>query len=396
MNSPDFPGQASATHASGAIPPSENPRIAFFHLGDVPIANRTMVGVLQRAFPEAQLVRIDVKDRIKQNKRAVLTNLFFMLKEYWKELLLRQRRPWNCFFTTTYLFKHIKKLAAQIVGENDFAFTFQMQSMFDASVSGTPHFVYTDHTFLVNLTYPHFDRATLPTPKWLALEKSIYANATMTFVRSSHVLRSLIEQYGCPPERTACVYAGSNTTIDDSIPTKRDSARKSILFVGIDWERKGGPELIEAFKRVLVHHPNATLTIVGCQPECDLPNCQVVGLVPVAEVARYYRNASIFCLPTKVEPFGIVFVEALHYGLPIVATRIGALPDLVSEGNGRLVPPGEVDALATALIELLSDPEALALLGEESRRLALERYNWESVGRRMRQEISHWVDVDTP
>jgi len=396
MNSPDFPGQASATHASEAAPLSQKPRIAFFHLGDVPIANMTMVGVLQRAFPEAQLVRIDVKDRIKQNKRVILINLLFMLKEYWKKLLLRQRRLWNCFFTTPYLFKHIKKLAAQIADENDLAFTFQMQSLFDASVPGTPHFVYTDHTFLVNLTYPHFDRSTLPTPKWLALEKSVYANATMTFVRSSHVLRSLIEQYGCPPERAACVYAGSNTTVDDSIPTRHDLGRKNILFVGIDWERKGGPELIQAFKRVLAHHPSATLTIVGCQPECDLPNCEVVGLVPVDEVGRYYRDASIFCLPTKVEPFGIVFVEALHYGLPIVATQIGALPDLVSERNGRLVPPGEVDALATALIELLSDPEALALFGEESRRLALERYNWESVGRRMRQEISHCFDFASP
>jgi len=133
-----------------------------------------------------------------------------------------------------------------------------------------------------------------------------------------------------------------------------DSARfraKNILFVGIDWKRKGGPVLLEAFRRVRHAHPEATLTIVGRSPEVTQPGVEVVGRLPLIEVARYYRSASIFCLPTLNEPFGLVLLEAFSYGLPIVATRIGAIPEIVEDGeSGYLVGPQNTDELADRLI----------------------------------------------
>lgn len=139
---------------------------------------------------------------------------------------------------------------------------------------------------------------------------------------------------------------------------------------------------------MLTVHPDAHLTIVGCSPQVNTPNCEVIGRVPLNEISYYYRRASIFCLPTKLEPFGIVFIEALSYQLPVVGTCIGAIPDFISQGeNGYMVQPGQVSELAQALINLLDDPEKCRRFGERGRVIAQDKYTWHKVGSRMKEGI---------
>lgn len=280
------------------------------------------------------------------------------------------------------------------LAKDKYAFSFQMQSLFDASTEGLPHFVYTDHTHLANLYYPNFDPKSLYSKSWIELEKTIYHNATINFTRSSNITRSIIEQYSCKPEKVVCVYAGSNAKVNHAAIGNRNYEGKNILFVGMAWERKGGPELVEAFKTVLKVHPDAKLTIVGCSPQLDVPNCNVVGQVPLEEVNKYYERASIFCLPTKLEPFGIVFIEALMHKLPVVATDIAAIPDFILDGeNGYLVRPNDVEQLARALIDLVGNPRKCQAFGEKGCQIALERYTWEKVGAKIRENIASVVDL---
>jgi glycosyltransferase involved in cell wall biosynthesis len=83
-----------------------------------------------------------------------------------------------------------------------------------------------------------------------------------------------------------------------------------------------------------------------------------------------------------------VFIEAMSYGLPVLATRVGAIPDFVTPGeNGYLVTPGDVDTLAERLIALLGNPDLLRDFGNHSRQLVKERYNWESVAEKIRHRI---------
>jgi glycosyltransferase involved in cell wall biosynthesis len=279
------------------------------------------------------------------------------------------------------------------VNPDEYFFTVQKQSMFDASIPGLPHFLYTDHTELANLQYPSFDASTID-PHWLELEKTIYQRADINFVRSTHVQRSMIEDYGCPPQKVALVYAGSNVTIDPHRqidPAKYHSKR--ILFVGVDWPRKGGPQLVAAFKRVLQAHPDAHLTIVGCSPQVDVPNCTVVGKLTVDELSPYYDQAAVFCMPTRREPFGVVFIEAFSHKLPIVATRLGALPDFVLPGeSGYLVDPiNNVEQLAEALIDLLGNPAKCQAFGERGYQIALQRYTWENTSRLIREHIEQAI-----
>lgn len=364
-------------------------KIAFIQKGNVPLASAHVAQALQANFPEFAVEIIDIKELLAHQTKLALVNMLHTIKEYGPEILTGKKQAKECFFRTSYLFHQIKRLMADKLADPDYAFSFQMQSLYDASVNRLPHFVYTDHTNLANLLYPVQDHNRLFSPSWRQLERTIYQNASHIFTRSRHVTGSIVAQYGCPPDKVTCVFAGSNIQADAGPLENSGYGNKNILFVGVDWERKGGPELVQAFRQVLQVHPDARLTIVGCTPQVDIPNCEVVGRLLPAEVTAYYRHASVFCLPTKLEPFGIVFIEAFSYKLPIVATRVGAIPDFVIPGeNGYLVEPGDINCLAQRLIQLLDDPEKCRAFGEQGSRLVRENYNWEAVGRRMKEQIT--------
>ena len=229
---------------------------------------------------------------------------------------------------------------------------------------------------------------------WLDRERSIYHNAKINFTFSTNIQRSIINDYGCPAEKVKCIYAGSNVPQTKEPSLNNDNYQnKNIIFVGVYWERKGGPDLLKAFEKVLIVHPDAKLTIVGCSPSVDIPNCNVVGKIKVEELDKYYLNSSIFCLPTKREPFGIVFIEAMMHKLPIVSNRIGALPDFVTDNeNGFLVDAGDLDALAEALIKLLDNPAMCKEFGEKGFSKVENTYTWAKVGERLREHIIPFLD----
>ena len=380
---------------SGALPATRiGPRqkrgkIAFIIAGSFSHTNESVLALLHREFPEFDVDVVDLRrPGVLQVTRSP-PHLWHAARLYGLRVL-RSRPPLRSLAARTpYAFFRIRDFLARELGRSRYVFTFQTQSIFDASQPGTPHFVYTDHTHLANLTYPAFDRRDLLASEWIECERTIYRNATLNLTMSTNISRSIVEQYGCSPGSVTCVYAGTNSRITDEVST--DLARyraRRILFVGVDWHRKGGPLLAAAFRRVLRTHPDARLTIVGCAPELDLPNCTVAGRVPLSEIGRYYREASVFCLPTRIEPFGIAFLEASAHALPVVGTRIGAIPDFVEDGcSGCLVDDGDEEGLAARLIELLGDPGKCKAFGEHGRRRVRERYTWEATGRRIRQAI---------
>jgi glycosyltransferase involved in cell wall biosynthesis len=368
-------------------------KIAFIKKGAFSYTNLSVGQLLARCFPEYEIEPIDVAELLVANRRNRWRNYLSMVLTYTPDLISRRRRIWDCYFHTPFAFNAIKKAVQAKVGRNpsQYAFTFQTQSLWDGSVPGVPHFVYTDHTNLANLLYNGFGDSKV-FPSWTRLEQRIYDNATAMFTMSQHVKKSLIDQYHCPAEKISCVGAGCNVDYQ-STPLQNDNYRnKHILFVGVEWERKGGPLLVEAFKKVLKKHPDARLTIVGSNPELNVPNCNVVGTVSINQVRQFYPQASIFCLPTRVEPFGIVFIEAMLYRIPVVAPNLGALPDFVTHNeSGMLVQPNNVEALANALIHLLDHPEICQKMGEAGHLAVRDNYTWETVGQRIQSVIKPFL-----
>jgi len=180
-------------------------------------------------------------------------------------------------------------------------------------------------------------------------------------------------------------------------PVERfNDGRPNILFVGRMDKRKGFRYLLEAFVQVAQAIPDARLIVVGAYSKEDkepfvwyayehhLSGVKFVGRVSPEELPRYYKTCDLFCAPsTGFESFGIVLLEAMAAGRPIVAANIAGYRSVLQDGReGLLVEPENERALAEAIIRVLRDPALRAAMGEQGRRKA-EQYDWPIVACRV-------------
>lgn len=388
----DIDDLAAMTKANSAASGAGS-RIAFVKLGDFSHVNEHLARQLERLYPDHPLDVIDVKDVI-VNPSSLLASSLFILKDYGARGVFGKTAFRRSFFTTAYAFCLLKRQIAALVSPRTHRFSIQTQSLFDASVQGLPHFVYTDHTALANDRYRWRDpERPKRADSWLELEKTIYQNATLHLTTSQFTRQSLLEDYACLPDQVVCVYSGVNA---ESSAGASDPAYdcKNILFVGSEWQRKGGPELIKAFELVLHEHPDARLTLIGPCPKIDLPNCELVGSVSLEMLSKYYRNAAVFCLPSWIEPAAVALIEAAGHGLPVVATKVGGTPDRVVDGaTGFLIEPGDVEGMARALGQLIGDPVLCRRFGQEGRRLVKEKFTWPKVGDTIKHAIDPYIQA---
>jgi phosphatidyl-myo-inositol alpha-mannosyltransferase len=171
-----------------------------------------------------------------------------------------------------------------------------------------------------------------------------------------------------------------------------DDGRLNVLFVGRLEKRKGLSYLLRAWGPVHEDVPEARLLVVGGGAGLkhyrafvgDRDDIVFAGKVSDGELLDYYHTADVFCAPsTGGESFGMVLLEAMAAGKPLVTTNIAGYDEVVTQGSqGLLVPPRDPDALASALISLLRDPELRAALGSEGKRSA-EQYAWPRVAERV-------------
>jgi hypothetical protein len=166
--------------------------------------------MLRQSFPEFELENFPVVSIIKRNRRWLLPNLRYMATEYGRRLL-RKPGDWKTgYLQTSYVLRKLHALMRDELDARRHIFSFQTQSMYDTSVPGIPHYLYTDHTHLSNLSSDYFDPKLLRSPAWRALEKRTYHHATCVFTRSSNVTQDLRRLYELPASQALCVYAGTN------------------------------------------------------------------------------------------------------------------------------------------------------------------------------------------
>ncbi|MEX2571420.1 MAG: glycosyltransferase family 4 protein [Gemmatimonadota bacterium] len=182
--------------------------------------------------------------------------------------------------------------------------------------------------------------------------------------------------------------------------TRRDESRgageQRLLFVGRLVERKGVDVLLRALATLRVDR-DVRLTVVGDGPlrpaleglavEVGVRDAvEFTGTVSQEELRRRYAGSDIFVLPAvrdrkgDVEGLGVVLIEALQYELPVVASESGGIPDVVEDGRtGLLVPPGDTDALASAIGRLIEDPELARRLARAGREDVAVRFSWDRI-----------------
>jgi glycosyltransferase involved in cell wall biosynthesis len=186
------------------------------------------------------------------------------------------------------------------------------------------------------------------------------------------------------------IYNGVDTEkfIDRSV--KRPSAAgNTILHVGKFDRNKGQDVLIEAFSRIAGDFPDAQLHLVGGKGEC-LDSLRTLAVergladrihffvdIQSGDMPSYFSRANVFCLPSRQEGFPLVLLEAGACGLPVVASGVGGIPELIEDREtGVLIEPDNPLALAEVLRSFLNDPSAAQELGTRLRRRVSEHFSW--------------------
>lgn len=248
------------------------------------------------------------------------------------------------------------------------------------------------------------------------IEKTAYQNADGVAAVSEAMKKDVHQLYGVPPEKIRVIHNGID--LDEFKPVKDPRILEKykieknvpyILFVGRITRQKGIIHLVHAIRSI-----RAEVQIVLCAGAPDTPEIGkemkeaveqaekatknkilwIPEMVPTQELAALYSQASLFVCPSVYEPFGIINLEAMACEIPVVASAVGGIPEVVSPGEtGLLVPirhksasdaePADPEKfakdIADAVNSLLASPEKMRQMGKKSRERVVQHFSWKAI-----------------
>ncbi len=226
-------------------------------------------------------------------------------------------------------------------------------------------------------------------------ERLAVERAERVIAVSAQMRADILSHFQVAPERVVVIHNGVDADAFRRTEAREVLARHQVrepyvLFVGRISEQKGIFQLLEAARAL----PDE-VSLVLCASSPDTPElaarlqAAVAGrprvqwinaMLPVSEVVQLYSHAAVFACPSIYEPFGLINLEAMACGTPVVASRVGGIPEVVVDGEtGWLVPPGDPAALAEALRVSLADPTRARRMGEAGRRRVEAHFSWDRI-----------------
>lgn len=219
--------------------------------------------------------------------------------------------------------------------------------------------------------------------RWRERQRRVYIRSACCCASSSWAADSIRDDYGIAPDKIHVVGFGRNF---EPPSVDRDWSVPRFLFVGVEWERKRGPAVLDALAKVQAQHPDATLDVVGEHPPLDAPGVTGHGRLALGSpedrerLVALLSHATCLVLPSTFEAFGIAYVDAGAAAVPSIGTTVGGAADAIGEG-GVLVAPDDQPALVAAMLEL-ADPDTARLLGKRAfAHSAL--FTWKNVAERI-------------
>lgn len=252
-----------------------------------------------------------------------------------------------------------------------------------------PRYVYIDYTLkLAEQEYPKWARFLSHKDRdfWIKSETKTFENATRVFTFSKKTRNSVIEDYKIDEDKVTAVYSGVNLQALPDFEKGYDN--RTILFVGKEFERKGGESLLRAFKELNENTKGVNLIVVGSHPQINEPGVIVKGQVNRNELLQLYKEASVFVMPSLCDPFPNVFMEAMAYKTPCIGSNVSGIPEIIKDGEtGFMVPPNDHKQLADRLIQLLEDENLMKSMGEKGRERVEKYFTWDLVVDRMTEQF---------
>lgn len=291
----------------------------------------------------------------------------------------------------------IKKMVADRVKiSNSFVF-FHGTTPWIKCESFKPYFAYVDATFLTYLDIYLKGKVFNPNEiqRIFEQEKAFLNNASAIFFSSQWALNQTIAKYKLAGTNFVNVGLGGNAKIS---PLNRENPGKNLLFVSMDFKRKGGQIAYEAFCLLKNTFPYIKLNIVGDKPSDAIINDKGVvyhGSIDKKTEEGQKRFDSIFkdsCIlvhPTEKDMTPLIIIEAGYYGIPAIAPKRFGIPEMIIDGKtGFLLIENTSNEICTKLKNTLQDQQLLVKMSLEAYKHTTETFNWENVGYRITQIIN--------
>jgi glycosyltransferase involved in cell wall biosynthesis len=224
------------------------------------------------------------------------------------------------------------------------------------------------------------------------MERAAYAQIQNFFPVSNYVSENLIAHYGRGPQHIHVVGTGLGRI--QAYDGPKDYTRPHLLFTAKGrFLDKGGPMVVEAFDIARKRLPQLRLTIVGSDKGRDFvtnPAIDVHGFVPLETLQKHFEESSLFVLPAPYEPWGLVYLEAMACGMPIIGLDRNAFPEFCSgERHGWTLRQADPLHLADLLVEAFAAPDLLEKKGRAARDFVGQRYSWRKTAERITRVLQN-------
>lgn len=213
-----------------------------------------------------------------------------------------------------------------------------------------------------------------------------YKSCKGIFTMGQWIADDLIANTGLPAEKVHCVGGGVN--VNQNLVDASRKNGKRFLYIGKDFDRKNGSLVVEAFTKLNVEHGNEYELYIAGPREWPLrgeipSNIHFLGLKTSDELVEFYNLCDVFVMPSIFEAYGLVFAEALVFGLPVIGRDAFAMRDFVQPGdNGYLLKTNSAEDLARLMYSAISDEEMRGRVISR-REEYVARYSWDAVARRI-------------
>jgi glycosyltransferase involved in cell wall biosynthesis len=222
------------------------------------------------------------------------------------------------------------------------------------------------------------------------IEKKAFENSAHIFSISEYIKQDLIDHYGIAESKITVV--GTGTGIIKPYFGEKNYRNKQILFVAKGrFNDKGGPIVLNAFKKACIIDPDLKLTIVGqndFKENINHPRINVKGFVSIEELQQFFNESSVFIMPAVNEPWGLVYIEAMLCKMPIIGLKRNSFPELSQNDElGFGIEDIDEDLLVKLMTSIFKDIESLVEIGNKAQSLAISRYSWDKTTEKILSKI---------
>jgi glycosyltransferase involved in cell wall biosynthesis len=328
--------------------------------------------------------------------------------------LLMGRDRYPLWMTRTALRDYARKLDRLISqAQPDAVLCISSQHLIHAKASGLPVFMVSDSPWMAYKdAYKDYDPLPWLAGHYAAQEAAAARKITGVMYPTPWACNEAVKRFGLSADKVDRIALGANRyctdTADQVLERIQHKAATpvSFLFIGKDWERKGGPTAVQIVRQLNQRGCACTLVIIGCTPDIapeDTPHVRVQGFLSPSKpedqrsMQAAFEDAHFFLVPSHAECFGLVFAEAQSYGLPCISLTSQGIPGVVDSGvTGLLFEPATtLSVMVDSVLALAQDIAAYQAMAKAARSKFDRELNWTAFGERTHQKIARACQTDS-